>query len=347
MPDLQEVFRIATQQVRPDPGALERQLREQRSFKVRRKVGAIALAAALAMAAAYITIRAWPAERNDTDRTGSDPLEPESAQPGIVIVDVSTGRSRHIVDVDPYSHPDVSPDGSRIAFHADVDGHSQINVMDADGTDSRVVTNDPFGAEDPDWSPDGAAIAYQAVGKGDAGWDIFVVDLGSGRIRRLTREMGDASDASWSPDGTRILYTVGRGNDTILRVVDVSSGVVMQLTSRGDSAAEGSWSPDGTTIAYSLDAVGGEVAGPDDGRHGIWLMDPDGSGRRELVTGDAASFRPLYSPDGTRIAYFVQDDDGCCDTYLVEVATGMSTKIAEGLLFPTWLDDGSLVGVTH
>jgi Tol biopolymer transport system component len=344
MPDVQEVFRLATQQVRPEPGALDRQLRGQRSRATKRKVGAYALVAALALVIAYLTVRALPTAR---DRTGSDQQQPRNAPPGLVLVDASTGRSRRIVDAEPYSHPDVSSDGARIAFHADVDGHNQIHVMDADGTDSRAVTDAPFGAEDPDWSPDRRAIAYQALVETETGYDIFVVDLGSGRTRQLTRERGDASDASWSPGGIRILYTVGRGNDTVLRVVNVATGKVTRLTAQGESAAEGSWSPDGTTIVYALDDVGGGVAGPDDGRHGIWRMNPDGSGQREVVSSEASLFRPVYSPDGTRIAYFVQDEDGCCDTYLLDLGTGGTTKLAEGLLFPTWLDNDSLIGVTH
>ncbi len=316
----------------------------QRSRATKRRVGAYALVAALALVVAYLAIRALPTDR---DHTGTDRQQPRNASPGLVMVDASTGRSRQIVGVEPYSHPDVSSDGATIAFHADVDGHNQIHVMDADGRDLRAVTDAPFGAEDPDWSPDGRAIAYQALVEAETGYDIFVVDLGSGRTRQLTRERGDASNASWSPDGTRILYTVGRGNDTLLRVVNVATGKVTRLTARGESAAEGSWSPDGTTIVYALDAVGGGVAGPDDGRHGIWRMDPDESERREVVSSEVSLFRPVYSPDGTRLAYFVEDEDGCCDTYLFDVGTGGATKLAEGLLFPTWLDNDSLVGVTH
>jgi hypothetical protein len=39
MPDVREVFEMATQKVRPDPGAMERQQRNQRRSAIRRKVG--------------------------------------------------------------------------------------------------------------------------------------------------------------------------------------------------------------------------------------------------------------------------------------------------------------------
>jgi hypothetical protein len=47
MPDVQEVFRMATQKVTPDPGALERQNRNQRRRSTQRKIGAFALVAAI------------------------------------------------------------------------------------------------------------------------------------------------------------------------------------------------------------------------------------------------------------------------------------------------------------
>jgi Tol biopolymer transport system component len=348
MPDVQEVFRMATQKVGPDPSALVRQVAAQRARMRRRKAGAFVLAAAL-VTAAGITAARWMLAR--PDRTGDRMpivVVPPGTTPGIKRVDLETGTLTSILDTQSWANPDVSEGGSMIAYD-DIPGggHNQIHVMNADGSDVRVLTDAPAGAEDPDWAPDGEAIAYESLGGRGSGWDIFVVDVSTGRSHRLTRERGDASDPSWSPDGTRILYTVGRGNDTILRTVDVATGKMARLTARGQSAAEGSWSPGGTTIAYALDAVGGELAGPDDGRHGIWLMDQDGSDRRELLSSDAFLFRPLFSPDGTRIAYFVEDENGCCDAYLVDVATGDSTKLAEGLLFPTWLENHSLVGVTQ
>jgi hypothetical protein len=47
MPDLQEVFRVSTQKVHPEHGALERQHRRQRRSARNRKAGAFALVAAL------------------------------------------------------------------------------------------------------------------------------------------------------------------------------------------------------------------------------------------------------------------------------------------------------------
>jgi hypothetical protein len=57
MPDVQEVFRMTTQKVRPDPGALERQFREQRQRQVRRKVAAYAAVAGVVVAGTLVGLR--------------------------------------------------------------------------------------------------------------------------------------------------------------------------------------------------------------------------------------------------------------------------------------------------
>jgi hypothetical protein len=58
MPDVQEVFRVATQKVRPDAGALDRQQTKQRQRTTRRRVGAYAVAAALIATIAFVAVRA-------------------------------------------------------------------------------------------------------------------------------------------------------------------------------------------------------------------------------------------------------------------------------------------------
>jgi hypothetical protein len=60
MPEVQEVFRMSTQKVRPDPGALERQHTRQRRNSVGKKVGAFAVAAAIGLAALVIILSTHP-----------------------------------------------------------------------------------------------------------------------------------------------------------------------------------------------------------------------------------------------------------------------------------------------
>ena len=60
MPEVQEVFRMSTQKVRPDPGALERQHTRQRRSSIGKKVGALAVAAAIGLAALIVILSTHP-----------------------------------------------------------------------------------------------------------------------------------------------------------------------------------------------------------------------------------------------------------------------------------------------
>jgi hypothetical protein len=87
MPEVQEVFRMATQKVRPDPGALERQQRQQRRSTIRRKVGAYGLVAAFVGAIAVVAVRAGV---DSGERApGNQPSSPTTA-PGVQPVGVLT-----------------------------------------------------------------------------------------------------------------------------------------------------------------------------------------------------------------------------------------------------------------
>ena len=56
----------------------------------------------------------------------------------------------------------------------------------------------------------------------------------------------------------------------------------------------------------------------------IWVMDPDGGDRRRLTTGPAEDRAPVWSPDGTRLAYWSQDDVGRSSRLIVTAADGSS-----------------------
>ena len=84
MPDLQEVFRMATQKVGPDPGALDRQLRFQRRTTTRRKLAAFAVAAAIGVAGVVLALVIGPGDSATTPADDAPTVNPPVAQAEVV-----------------------------------------------------------------------------------------------------------------------------------------------------------------------------------------------------------------------------------------------------------------------
>jgi TolB protein len=111
------------------------------------------------------------------------------------------------------SSPSYSPDGSQIAFVSNRRGSPQIFVMGAGGGgEPKRVTFQGKYNQTPRWNPrsDKPFIAF--TGRDERGvFDIFILDLRTGKIERVTQGKGSNLDPTWSPDGRLLAYTSTRG----------------------------------------------------------------------------------------------------------------------------------------
>jgi hypothetical protein len=87
MPEVKEVFRLSTQKVKPDPGALERQHMRQRRRSVGKKVGAFAVAAAIGLAAVVLVLVTRAGDNTTTPANDPSTARPAEAK----AVEVATG----------------------------------------------------------------------------------------------------------------------------------------------------------------------------------------------------------------------------------------------------------------
>jgi hypothetical protein len=112
--------------------------------------------------------------------------------------------------------PDWSPDGTRIVFAqsrvlSKRNFQNRIMVMDADGSNARVLT--AFGGPEelnPKWMPDGQSIVYERVRRNPLRSDIVAIGPTGGVPRVILATAAFETNPIPSPDGMRILFTSDR-----------------------------------------------------------------------------------------------------------------------------------------
>ena len=225
-----------------------------------------------------------------------------------------------------------SPVGRRLAFTRSVDDESQLFLLPTTGGEAVQLSEHETSIGSYAWSEDGSKIIFVATEPRtdeeeearEAGYDAIFVDEGpngqqsgnwnnlwlieveSGAERRLTDTDHRIGSFSVAPNGDRILFTSrienrrNQQNLSEIQLLEVETGTIRQLTD--NSAPEGrlSWAPDGRSFAYTARTDGEWELLLDK----IWVMDPDGGGRR-IVSGafDGNFGNYVWAPDASEILF--------------------------------------------
>ena len=247
----------------------------------------------------------------------------------IFVMDTDGGNPQRLTNTPGFDNkPSWSPDGKRIAFASDRDGHVnahgfpsfEIYVMDADGGNQQRLTENPNQDEFPSWSPDGKRIAFAS--KRDGNYEIYVMDADGSDPQRLTKNPMVDRDPSWSPDGKRIVFRARRDGHVEnkfaityeIYVMDDDGGNPQRLTENRKNEWEPSYSPDGGRIAFAADRKG------EFENFEIYVMDDNGGNLQRLTNNRVWDRHPSWSPDGKRIA-FASDRKGdfaSFDIYVID-----------------------------
>ena len=165
---------------------------------------------------------------------------------------------------------------------------------------------------------------------------VFTVDVESGATRQLTDGIYNEHSVDWSPAGDEIMFVSNREPDADrffahdIFAVSANDGRVRRITSLEAVVYRPRWSPDGRMIAFQGTRRGltSSETTMEDTR--VWVMNADGTGRRELARElDNRHGAPEWSRDGRQVLFTVQER-GSVRLYQVALLPGSKPSVVIG-----------------
>jgi dipeptidyl aminopeptidase/acylaminoacyl peptidase len=199
-------------------------------------------------------------------------------------------QERDLLDFTWIADPQMSPDGSRIAFtRVTVDREedryvTQLWIAETSGGPPRPLTS---GTRDssPRWAPDGRSIAFVRVTDPEKPGQIWLLPMDGGEASARTSLAKGASSPAWSPDGKRIVFSSAThptlDDPDQKKPKNEPARVVTRPVFRENNAGY---------IDYER-------------RDHLWVMDASGGAPRPLTHGAYKEESPCFSRDGKHVLF--------------------------------------------
>jgi Tol biopolymer transport system component len=190
-----------------------------------------------------------------------------------------------------------------------------VGVAEAEDGSVRVFPRAFLNAGEPVISPDGRSVAFPRVKrvKSAARKDhssfktsIWVLHLGNGRLRRLTRwrQPGLLQPISYSPDGSALIVMPFDGRGHRIVAIDLRSRRKHRLASLGADDWQPTYSPDATRLAFvRLLYLGRSMLPPARPVSELMVARADGTRVKLLLRKRGYISSPSWDPSGTRLAF--------------------------------------------
>jgi TolB protein len=227
----------------------------------------------------------------------------------------------------PLMSPSWSPDGQWLAYVSFETKRSAIYVQLVRTGERRQVSARAGINGAPAWSPDGHKLAL-TLGGTSGNPDVYVLDLSSQNLIRLTDDPAIDTEPSWAPDGKSIYFTSDRAGSPQIYRVGVQAGEhPKRITFTGNYNARPRISPDGSLLAMvTLD-----------GGYRIAVQDLKSGSVRVLSHGKLDE-SPSFAPNGATLMYSERGSQGgALATVSVDGLTGLRLKAQQGeVQEPAW-----------
>jgi serine/threonine-protein kinase len=233
----------------------------------------------------------------------------------------------------------ISHTGALAVLHGATAEERYLEIVDANAQSTRATTT-PRHFGWPVLSPDARRVAVE-VGERTAGpWDVWVFDLDSRSLSRLTTEGRGIRPGGWLSSDTVVFLELGgdrrlAGDNTLRAVAQAWDGSgTPRLVLESDRAIQAvSVGPRGSWVAAAVGRLVSSdiVIAPLDSPRAV----------RTFVATPAHEGTPRVSPDGTLLAY-VSDESGRAEVYVRPIARpGARIQVSvDGGAEPVWDRDG-------
>lgn len=163
----------------------------------------------------------------------------------IVINDLKQGTTISYPNASHLNFMSWSPNGDFITFSSEMDGNSEIYILDIERRLIARLTTTPDTNYQPYWSPSGNLIVYWSINKDVLGTSVRVISADGSIDRKLAPNSLVDTGGIWSPDGKYIAFYSAQ-DTTSLYIMDIDGSSPRQLVSRIQDSSL-AWQPCLTT----------------------------------------------------------------------------------------------------
>jgi TolB protein len=210
----------------------------------------------------------------------------------LIVADADGESPRMILQSDrPIMSPAWSADGEWLAYVSFERRVSAVYVQQVRSGTRRMVSARAGINGAPSWSPDGKKLALTLSGT-NGNLDIYLLDLGTQQLTRLTDDPSIDTEAVFTPDGKGLYFTSDRsGNPQVYRMALGGAERPRRVTFTGAYNARPRVSPDGKKLA---------VLTLDGGAYRIAIQDV-ASGALSVLSKGSQDESPSFAPNGDMV----------------------------------------------